>query len=247
MEKAKARGRFRAKLGWMCGRFTLTYDDRAQLALELGVPERELPRTMAPRYNLAPTDMHFIVRMPREEREVVEARWGLVNHWATPADRPTPLINARAETLDTRPAFREAFERRRCVVPADGFFEWRGPKERREPLWFHRPDRKLVLMAGLYESWQPQPGKRERTFTVITTGANDLMRPIHDRMPAILGEDEVDEWLNPRQTSAAVLKALLAPPPEEMLQFRAVSPLLNSPKNDRAELLEPTGGRFPGL
>ena len=135
--------------------------------------------------------------MKYEDRELLPAKWGLVNSWAKDAKRAAAQINARAETLESRPAFKSAFAERRCVVPADGFFEWTGPKTARQPLWFHRPDGGLLLFAGLYEYWQPTPGEWERTFTIVTTEANKLMEPVHDRMPVILADDAVDAWLLP--------------------------------------------------
>ena len=223
----------------MCGRFTLTRADRAELERELGVPRGSLPDEYHPRYNIAPTDWHFIVRQRFEDREIARAKWGLVNHWTLPGKRVTGPINARAEGVDRRPAFREAFLKRRCVVPADGFFEWAGPDGQRRPLWFHRADGGLLLLAGLYESWFPAPDRRERTFTILTTRANEMMRPIHDRMPVVLSDEQADAWMNPKDPNPVNLKKLLGPPPDEWLVYRPVSPLLNSPRNDYAELLQP--------
>ncbi len=223
----------------MCGRFTLTRADRAELERELGVPRGSIPDEYQPRYNIAPTDWHFIVRQRFEDREIARAKWGLVNHWAQPGKRVTGPINARAEGVDRRPAFREAFLKRRCVVPADGFFEWVGPGDHRRPLWFHRPDGGLLLLAGLYESWFPAPDRRERTFTILTTRANEMMRPIHDRMPVVLSDEQADAWMNLNEPNPVSLKKLLGPPPDEWLVYRPVSPLLNSPRNDYAELLQP--------
>ena len=141
----------------MCGRFTMTRRDRTELAAMLGVPESELG-DYTPRFNIAPTQPYFVLKTRYESREAIPATWGLVNSWAKDASRASMCINAKAETVDKLPSFREAFEKRRCVVPADGFFEWRGPKARREPLWIHPADGALLLFAGLFEAWQPQPG-----------------------------------------------------------------------------------------
>jgi putative SOS response-associated peptidase YedK len=221
----------------MCGRFTLSEPDPQFLAEVLGV-QVELLLDYRPRYNIAPTDEHWIARIRYEEREPLRARWGLVNSWTKPGEKPRRQINARAETVETSGAFREAFLKRRCVVAADGFFEWTGPKEARQPLWFHRPDGRLFLFAGLYETWQPQPGERERTFTILTTGANALMAPVHDRMPVILPEDTVDAWLDPRNQDRSGLRRLLVPAPEDLLVATPVSPLANSVKNDVPEVLQ---------
>lgn len=222
----------------MCGRFTLTKSERTDLEDEMGLTRGSLSPGYQARFNIAPTDTHFIVRQRLEEREVAEAKWGLINHWTRPGTRPAPQINARAEGIDRRPAFRDAFDHRRCLVPADGFFEWIGGKQTRRPVWFHRPGGELVWFAGLYESWNPTPETRQRTFTIITTTANSVVEPIHDRMPVIVREQEADEWLNPRAVPAD-LKALLRPAPDNYLITREVSPLLNSPANDSRDLLEP--------
>ena len=162
----------------MCGRFTMTRRDRTELAAMLGVPESELG-DYTPRFNIAPTQPYFVLKTKYENREAIPATWGLVNSWAKDASRASMCINAKAETVDKIPSFREAFEKRRCVVPADGFYEWRGPKARREPLWIHPADDALLLFAGLFEAWQSQPGEWQTTFTIITTAANRTLEPIH--------------------------------------------------------------------
>ena len=221
----------------MCGRFTLTRQNRRELARLLGVDEDDL-RDYRPRYNIAPTDQHFIVTSQYERRTARAASWGLVNSWATDNSRASQCINAKAETLEERRTFREAFQQRRCVIPADGFYEWRGPKTQREPVWIHPAAGGLLLFAGLYESWQPKPGEWQRTFTIITTIANELLQPIHDRMPAILDERAAEDWMNPNEAQPKNLKRLLLPAPEEKLVFTPASPLANSVKNDGPELLE---------
>jgi len=164
-------------------------------------------------------------------------RWGLVNSWAKNNQSAARCINAKAETVEARPSFKDAFLKRRCIVPADGFYEWRGPKNNREPLWIHPSDRGLLLFAGLYESWQPEPGQWQRTFTIITTGANRVIEPIHDRMPAILDERAAEDWMNPNESNPLRLKALLVPAPDERLVLSPASPLVNSVKNEGPELL----------
>jgi len=220
----------------MCGRFTLTRQERRELAGLLGVNENDL-RDYRPRYNIAPTDQHFIVSSKYEQRKARPATWGLINSWATDNSRASQCINAKAETLEERKTFREAFQRRRCAIPADGFYEWRGPKNRREPVWIHPADGGLLLFAGLYESWQPKRGEWQRTFTIITTGANELLKPIHDRMPVILDERSAEDWMNPNESAPDRLKKLLAPASEELLVISAASRLVNSVKNDGPELL----------
>jgi putative SOS response-associated peptidase YedK len=224
----------------MCGRFTLTYRERERLAFELGVPVEEIPPdAYKPRWNIAPTDPHWIVRLRLEDRHILPAKWGLVNSWAKDAKRAAAQINARAETLARSPAFRDAFRERRCVVPADGFFEWIGAGKERQPIWFHRPEGGLIYFAGLCESWQPEPGQWQRTFTIITTTPNALVAPVHNRMPVILPEDRVDDWLDQRQEDLDRLATLLAPPPEALMIATPVSQRVNSVKNDDPACLEP--------
>lgn len=222
----------------MCGRFTLTIEDQEQLAKLLGADaDAYLQQHYRPRYNIAPTDEHWIVRVKQERRELLPAKWGLVNSWAKDAKGAARQINARGETADTRAAFRDAFKSRRCVVPADGYYEWTGSKDARQPHWFHRPDRGVFLMAGLYETWFPPDAERQRTFTILTTRPNAVSTPIHDRMPAILtDEDTIDAWLYGEDDPAA-LKRLLAPAPDDYLVVSRVSPRVNSVKNDDPELL----------
>ena len=214
----------------MCGRFTLTYRKAELLAAELGVPVESLG-DYRPRYNIAPTDSHWIMRMRYEDRELLPAKWGLINFWMSDRKQALKNINARAETVQKLPSFREAFARRRCVVPADGFFEWTGPKEERKPISFHRSDGRLILFAGLYESWQPYPGEKERTFTIITTEPNSLLEPIHNRIPVILQDEAVDEWLYARQMPGSLME-LLCPARVDLLVGTPVSTRVNAVQND---------------
>ena len=226
----------------MCGRFTITRRDGNMLAAELGVAADSFV-DYRPRYNVAPTQMHYVIRIKFENREVLPARWGLVNTWAKDASAAAKNINARAETANTRPTFREAFIKRRCVVPADGFFEWTGPKTARQPTWFHREDNQLLLFAGLYESWRPKPDQWETTFTILTTDANALTRQYHDRMPVILADRDADDWMDPRAPEPLALKKLLVPAPADLLIATPVSPDVNDVENDSPDLLK-SGGQM---
>ena len=149
----------------MCGRFTITRRDGNSLAAELGVPEGSFV-DYRPRYNIAPTQPHFIVRIKYENREVLPATWGLVRSGSKDASMAAKCINARSETIETRPAFRDAFQKRRCVVPADGFFEWTGPKTARQPTWFHRED--------------SQPAAVRRTLRGVAERAGRVGDDVHD-------------------------------------------------------------------
>jgi putative SOS response-associated peptidase YedK len=181
----------------MCGRFTLTWDPWRRVADRLGLAaDAELTGGYRPRWNIAPTDEHFIVTARFEQRLAQRARWGLVNRWARDNKWAAQAINAKAETLAKLPSFREALRQRRCIIPADGFYEWTGPKERRLPFWIYPPEAGLILFAGLYESWYPEPNWGALTFTIITFPANALVGTIHDRMPVVLderGAEDLDE------------------------------------------------------
>jgi putative SOS response-associated peptidase YedK len=224
----------------MCGRFTITRRDGNSLAAELGVPEGSFV-DYRPRYNIAPTQPHFIVRIKYENREVLPATWGLVRTGSKDASMAAKCINARSETIETRPAFRDAFQKRRCVVPADGFFEWTGPKTARQPTWFHRQDSQLLLFAGLFEAWQKEQGVWETTFTILTTSANAVLESYHDRMPVILADRDADDWMDPRAPSPRALKRLLVPAPDDLLIATPVSPEVNNVDNDSPDLLQPAG------
>src|ERR1035437_5051102 len=223
----------------MCGRFTLTRRDGRELAAELGVPDNAFS-DYRPRYNIAPMQRHFIVTTEFENRKVVPARWGLVNRWAKDNSRASQCINAKAEIVEVRPSFRDAFKKRRCVVPADGFYEWTGPNNARRPMWIHRADGELILFAGLYEDWFPEKDRPETTFTIITCEPNALMRPIHNRMPVILDNRAADDWMNPTEADPLSLKRLLIPAADDVLIAQPASPLANSVKNDGPELLVAT-------
>ena len=162
----------------------------------------------------------------------------MVNRWARDNSRASQCINAKAETLEQRPTFSEAFQQRRCVVPADGFYEWTGPKGKRQPLWIHPRAGGLMLFAGLYESWYPEKNQPEVTFTIVTCAANAAIAEIHDRMPVVLDERAAEDWMNPRERDPLSLKRLLVPAPSDLLSVRPASPLVNSVKNEGPALLE---------
>jgi putative SOS response-associated peptidase YedK len=224
----------------MCGRFTITRRDGNSLAAELGIPEGSFV-DYRPRYNIAPTQPHFIVRIKYENREVTPATWGLVRSGSTDASQAAKHINARSESVESLSTYRDAFLKRRCIVPADGFFEWTGAKAARTPTWFHREDAGLMLFAGLYEAWQKVPGVWETTFTILTTSANALIASYHDRMPVILADRDADDWMDPRLPEPRALKRLLVPAPGDLLTATPVSPEVNHVDNDSPDLLIPAG------
>jgi putative SOS response-associated peptidase YedK len=223
----------------MCGRFTLTERDGKLVEARLGLTDGALAAIggYAPRYNLAPTQDHFVLVTNYENRAAMRARWGLVPYWSSDTSRASQAINAKSETIDSTRTFREAFQKRRCVVPADGFYEWTGPRTARQPMWIKRRDGQLLLFAGLYEQWKPAVGDMLTTFTILTCAANTTMTPVHNRMPVILSDRDADDWMNPREANPLALKRMLVPAPENLLEMRPVSPLVNDVRNEGAELL----------
>jgi len=223
----------------MCARFTLTLPDYAALARALGVEIAGAPLDLYhPRYNAAPGQQQLILRAHDGRREIIPARWGLIPRWAKDPRIASRLVNARAETAPEKPAFRDAFVKRRCVVPADGFYEWGGKKGDRHPFWFHPKGGGLLRMAGLYESWKdPETGEQVRTFTILTTPANEVVGKLHTRMPALLGEGELDVWLG-AEAEAASIEALLRPAAADVLEARPVSTRVNTVTHDEPSLID---------
>jgi putative SOS response-associated peptidase YedK len=225
----------------MCGRFGLTKGVSRELSDLLGVDEVALS-FHRPRYNIAPTQEHFVLISEYERRKVLPARWGLVNRGAKDRSRAAQCINAMSETVETKPSFREAFRQRRCIVPADGFYEWTGGKRARTPVWFYPQDEGLLFFAGLYEEWHPQAGQSETTFTILTCDPNQVTQPIHNRMPVILPDAQAQEdWINPQERNPIALKRLLIAAPDDLLRVRPASSLVNNVNNDGPELLIPGG------
>ncbi|MGH8977265.1 MAG: SOS response-associated peptidase, partial [Acidimicrobiia bacterium] len=196
-------------------------------------------------YNVAPTLEVPVVAVSRGKRVLDQVRWGLVPSWAKDMSIGSRQINARAESVATKAAYKRAFVKRRAIVPADGFYEWEkleGSK-RKQPWFIRRKDGEPLAFAGLWEIWHdPQVGDdapRIRTFTIITTEANDLLQPIHDRMPVVLPESEWDRWLDPEFEDVDALRHLLVPAPDADFEMWPVSNLVNKADNEGAELLEP--------
>ncbi len=211
----------------MCGRFTLTADlDAVTLAESFGAeagaaaPAGEI----GPRYNIAPTQPAAAVLIDGGRRVLDSLCWGLVPAWARDRSIAGRLINARAETLQRRPVFRDAFARRRCLIPSDGFFEWSARD--RTPHWLRLRDGGLLAYAGLYDRRTERDGTELRTFTIVTTEPNELVRPLHDRMPVIIPPDGYDRWLDPSR-SGAELRTLLRPYPAAEMTARRVARTVN--------------------
>lgn len=219
----------------MCGRYALHAQPEV-IALQFGLAEA--PKGLRARYNIAPSQEVPVVRCrPGGERELVPMRWGLVPHWSKEPKTGFSTINARAETVDAKPAYRTAFRRRRCLVPASGWYEWQATPRGKQPCYFRPRTGELLAFAGLWERW----GEGEEAFdsyTIIVTDANDLARTVHNRMPVVLGPDAYAVWLEPAITDAYKLKPLLVPCPDEWLEAYAVSTGVNSPRNDEAALID---------
>jgi putative SOS response-associated peptidase YedK len=236
----------------MCGRFTQQRPDHELAELFDAEPLVDGP---GGRFNVAPTDQVSIVVEKEERRALASYRWGLVPFWAKDTSIGSRLINARAETLATSNAFRESFARRRCIVPADGFYEWRRDPGRRQPFVVRRTDGVPLAFAGLWSGWRDrETGEVLRTFTIITTGPNGLMTPIHDRMPVILPPEAWSTWLDPSLEEIGELQGLLVPAPDEGLEAFPVETLVNNVRNDGPALIVPidespstTRGPQPGL
>jgi putative SOS response-associated peptidase YedK len=221
----------------MCGRFAQKSPAK-KVAKQFKV--EEVP-PLVERYNVAPTQAVLAVREASDGREATFLKWGLVPHWAKDPEIGNRLINARAETVTEKPSFREAFARRRCLVPLDGFYEWSRRGDRKRPFYFHLRDGEPFAVAGLWESWGGDGGPLE-TCTLLTTEANELLAPYHDRMPVILRPEDYDLWLDPNVRRAEQLRPLLRPYPHEGMSAYAVSPLVNRPANDSPRCVEPVSG-----
>lgn len=225
----------------MCGRFVQA-SPPTLLVEHFHVDERVVPDTLEPHYNVAPR-MDVLTIVDRDHtRRLGHMRWGLVPLWAESPAIGDRMINARAETLLEKAAFRSAFERRRCIIPVDGFYEWQAtPGPKKQPMYIHARDNAPFALAGLWESWRDRDEPDARwlqTCVVITTDANALMRPVHDRMPVVLDEGDWREWLDREVTDASALVPMLRPPPEELLVMHPVSTRVNAARHDDATLIE---------
>ena len=216
----------------MCGRYTLTADAASiQLAFNLdSIPDWQ------PRYNIAPSQLVPVITS-KNARQLSFLKWGLVPSWAKDAAVGSKMINARAETAAEKPSFRAAFKHRRCLIPADGFFEWQG--SRKTPMYIYLENRTLFAFAGLWESRANPDGSRLETCTILTTEANDLIRPLHHRMAVILAPENYDVWLSPEKVETAALMSLLSAYPAENMRVYEVSRQVNHPANDCPAVIEP--------
>jgi putative SOS response-associated peptidase YedK len=224
----------------MCGRFvSASSPDEIARYFDAEAPEALLE----PSYNVAPTNDVYAVLNDGGVRRLDAFHWGLVPIWAKDPRQGSKMINARAETLAAKNAYKPAFKRRRCIIPADGFYEWKkipGQKTK-EPHFIHRPDGEPLAFAGLWEVWRgpDKQGDPLRSCTIVTTSANETMEPLHDRMPVILPASAWEEWLDPANDDLETLGKLLVPAPPEVIVTHPVSTEVNSVRNKGAELIEP--------
>jgi len=221
----------------MCGRFTLTVDPDQ---LRDAFPWLNIPDGWSPRYNIAPSQPVAVV--PNDSKNQLDFYvWGLIPSWAKDPEIGNRMINARAETLAEKPSYRNAFRRRRCLIPADGFYEWKQEPGRKAktPMYIKLESGKPFAFAGLWERWDSPDGSTIFSCTIITTEPNELMKEIHNRMPVILPEAAYSLWLNPGEADLGQLQTLLRPYPAGEMAAYPVSTLVNSPANDMAALITP--------
>jgi putative SOS response-associated peptidase YedK len=219
----------------MCGRYTLTAPAES-LAEEFGFKDSSVELTQS--YNVAPTQGVAAVLEEGGVRRLELLRWGLIPPWADDPQIGSRMINARSETAPEKPSFRRAFRERRCLIPADGFYEWQRTNGAKQPFYIHMEDGRPFAFAGLWESWGRGGEGEIRTCTILTTGANAVVGEIHKRMPVILAPDAYDVWLDP-SSERDELTGLLAPYPEDEMEAYPVSRFVNSPSNNDPRCVEP--------
>lgn len=219
----------------MCGRF---YLDVPKEKLK-GHFHYENAPNLQPRFNIAPSQDIAAVRDTDSGRELVLLHWGLIPHWAKEEKTGYRMINARAETVEQKPAFRSAFRRQRCLIPASGFYEWQAGPAGKQPYAIGREDGGVFAMAGLWEHWENPEGRVIESCTIIVTSANAALKTIHDRMPVILQEADYDTWLDRDIQDPAEIKPLLRQYPASLMKAYAVSRRVNSPQNDDAQCIAP--------
>ncbi|HEX6476179.1 MAG TPA: SOS response-associated peptidase [Acidimicrobiales bacterium] len=224
----------------MCGRFVAATPP--SVLAERFVVDEVVVDDRPPSWNVAPTaDVYAVARSRQGSRRLGTLRWGLVPSWADNPGGAARHITARAETVATNGVFREPFARRRCIVPADGFYEWRAaiePGDAKQPFFIGPADGRPLALAGLWDAWRDAEGRWLRTCTIITTKANAVVAPLHDRMPVVLPEAAWTGWLDPDALDVRGARALLAPAPDNLLERRPVSTAVNSARNDGPELVE---------
>jgi len=218
----------------MCGRFVLKSNGE-QIAQMFELDESP---SVAPRFNIAPSQPILAIRLTADGRQASPLRWGLIPHWAKEASIGNRMINARAETVAEKPSFRAAFRRRRCLVPADGYYEWAKTKSGKQPYFIQRQDGRSFAMAGLWERWQTPEGETLESTALMTTQANADLSSVHDRMPLIVDASAYQTWLDPLDAGESSLMPLLKPAPEGVFVANAVGRAVNNPRYDRPDCID---------
>lgn len=220
----------------MCGRFSLAVE--TQVIAELfEVPAGTFE--WQPRYNIAPTQPCPVITSADNMRTLSLMRWGLIPHWSKDKKMAFQMVNARAETVKSKPSYRDSFRKRRCLIPTDGFFEWKKGSAGKTPYRATLQNGKPFAFAGLWDSWKDEAGNEIRSFTILTTESNSLIRPLHDRMPVILKKEDEALWLDTTITELQKLDPLLKPYPEAEMKLYEVSPIVNTWKNDTPDCINP--------
>jgi putative SOS response-associated peptidase YedK len=223
----------------MCGRFT---QERPTSELAEIFEADDLAGALGGRFNVAPTNEAAVIVQREDRRAVAAYRWGLIPHWAKDPKTGNRLFNARAESVAVSPMFRDAFRRRRCLVPVDSFYEWRRDGKVRQPFRIVGLDGRPLALAGLWAGWRdPETEEVRRTFTIVTTAPNAEVSAIHDRMPVLVPPGAWARWLDPSLPDLGELQGLLVPAPDGTLETYAVSRAVNNVRNDGPELIEPLG------
>jgi len=219
----------------MCGRFTLTVSP----ATLSGLFKAEWSSPFKPRYNIAPTQQSPVVRIsPADNSLHIDLlKWGLIPSWAKDASIGNHMINARSETVDQKPSFRTALKHRRCIVPASGFYEWQEVGGKKHPLYIKLKDSSLMMFAGIWDHWKNPDGEVIESFSILTTVTNELIQPLHDRMPVILTPEDKDIWLDTQVADPEQLKLLFQPYQSDLMEMYQISDLVNSPRNDNPECI----------
>jgi putative SOS response-associated peptidase YedK len=221
----------------MCGRFTLLHkEERLRQLLRL----QEIPELELPRFNIAPTQMVLGIRHNAElVLEAVALRWGLIPSWAQDPSIGNRLLNARCETIEEKPSFRDSFRKRRCLIPASGFYEWQKIGTRKQPFYIHPVSDELMAYAGIWDRWHAPSGGVIESCSILTTRANELLQPLHERMPVILFEKQFEHWLDPKLSKASDYKDYFEPLANDQLMMYPVGSLVNKATVDHASLITP--------
>jgi putative SOS response-associated peptidase YedK len=222
----------------MCGRFRLTRADRLAERFDADIAEE-----FHPRYNIAPSQAIAVVRASDSRRVIASMRWGLIPNWAK--DASIAQINARSETLFERPAFKESLERRRCLIPADGFYEWKRSGREKQPFHFGMKDDSLFAFAGIWDRWQSPDGTIVQSCAILTTTPNELLCDVHNRMPVILGAENYQEWLRAPLSDCGSLRHLLIPFEAAMMKRFPVGSCVNDVQNDTPECIQAVSEHMP--